>query len=516
VHTVTRYPSSIDVGVVERLRARHEEIEEGIFARVRDLAPGPVGFADREYVAGLRMAVAAVVDYGLTGIERGEASAAAVPSAALAQAHRAARAGVGLDTVLRRYVAGYAVLGDYVMQEADHSDSQGQGAAVRHVLDTSASLLDRLIPSIAGAYTQEAERAGRSAEGRDSVPAPGSVEQGSYRMGSAVGRAGSVLSAGQAVGSHRARTSQRDRILEAMAEVVAERGFAGATVRLVTGRAGVSSRTFYECFAGLEDCFTAVMDQATKRAGILITQAFVRERSWRDGVRAALAALLVFFDSEPLLARVWLVEVLAAGSWALEHRERKIASLSSMIVEHWSVPSRERPEALAIAGVMASVLGLIHTHLVTKEPGPLIGLLGPLVGLVTTPYLDPEAVAREIQQATELSRKIQLGAPRPLLAPIGVCGAHRSVEIPALLRNPKAGRARLCIRYLAEQGAPGSSPSNHKIAAAIGVTHQGQISTLLARLHDLGLLVKHAGASGHPNAWSLTAEGKQVAQALED
>jgi hypothetical protein len=146
--------------MVERLRARRSETDDVIFARVRDLTPGAAGLADPEYVAGLRAAVAATVDYGLTGIEQGEKCPTAVPSAAVTQARRAARAGVGLGTVLRRYVAGHAVLEDFVMQEADHSDARDQRTALRRVLEISAALLDRLIPSITSAYMQEAEQAG--------------------------------------------------------------------------------------------------------------------------------------------------------------------------------------------------------------------------------------------------------------------------------------------------------------------------------------------------------------------
>jgi AcrR family transcriptional regulator len=485
-------PEEVSAGVVGRLRARRAEIDEAIFARVSDRWFDRTGSGDPEYVEGLRAAGVAALDYVLVGIERSGVSLEPVPAATLDQARRAARTGVGVDTVLRRYLAGYAVVEGVVMQEAEHDELLAQPSALRDVLQRMSVLVDRLIAAVSSAYSKELERAGNTVLPTGDHAAP------------------------RARTSQRERTSRRDRILEVMVEVVAERGFAGASVRLVTVRAGVSSRTFYECFEGLEDCFTAVIDEATEQAGVLIMQAFARERSWRDGVRAALAALLVFFDSEPLLARMWLVEVLAAGSWALEHRERKIAVLSSMIVEHWSVPGEERPQAPVIAGVMASVLGLIHTHLVTKEPRPLIGLLGPLMGLVTSPYMDPEAVALEIQQATELSRKIQQERHELSSRPSACAGAPRRVEIPALLRNPKAGRARLCMRYLAEQGGRGSSPSNHQVAAAIGVTHQGQISTLLARLHGLGLVVKYAGAPGHPNAWSLTAEGNQIAQALED
>jgi AcrR family transcriptional regulator len=504
--------------VVERLRVRRSEIDEAIFARVRDLAPGAVGLGDSEYVEGLRAASTAAVDFVLEGLEQRGWSSPQIPSAAMVQARRAARIGVGLDTVLRRYVAGLAVLEDFVMQEAHHEDFMDQRTALRGVLGTSALLLDRLIPSITSAYMQEAERAGRSSGERDGIPVPGLYkqgshrvgEQGSQRVGSARGEGRSAGSPGQGTQAQSARTSRRDRILQAMVEVVAERGFGGVSVRLVTGRAGVSGRTFYECFDGLEGCFTAVMDQATERAGILIMQAFARERSWRDGMRAALAALLVFFDSEPLLARVWLVEVLAAGSWALEHRERKIALLSSMIVEHWSVPGTERPEALAIAGVMASLLGLIHTHLVTKEPGPLIELLGPLMGLVTTPYLDARDVAREIESGEQLARAIRAGEHPLAPAPATAQDMGPGVVLPEMLANPTASRARECLRFLAEH--PDSS--NREIAVGIGVAHQSQVSRLLAYFTQEGLVVKRSEGVGKRNASRLTRHGEEIVRAL--
>jgi AcrR family transcriptional regulator len=121
--------------------------------------------------------------------------------------------------------------------------------------------------------------------------------------------------------------AQRARILDAMTDVVAEHGFAAATVKLVTEGAGVSSGTFYECFANLEECFAAVLDLGLAQATELLADAFAREDRWEDGVRAALASVLAFFDSEPRLARVWFVESIATGAHALEQRERIVAQL---------------------------------------------------------------------------------------------------------------------------------------------------------------------------------------------
>ncbi len=84
----------------------------------------------------------------------------------------------------------------------------------------------------------------------------------------------------------------------------------------------------------------------------MIVDAFEREEHWQDGARAALASLLVLFDNEPLLARIWFVDALAAGSWALERRAHNLALLRSTIVERfWRTPGEERPRPLILAGL---------------------------------------------------------------------------------------------------------------------------------------------------------------------
>ena len=54
--------------------------------------------------------------------------------------------------------------------------------------------------------------------------------------------------------------SQRGRLLAAMAEVVAPKGYGAVAVRDVIARAGVSRKTFYEHFDNKEECFLAAYD----------------------------------------------------------------------------------------------------------------------------------------------------------------------------------------------------------------------------------------------------------------
>src|SRR5256885_3531334 len=63
-------------------------------------------------------------------------------------------------------------------------------------------------------------------------------------------------------GPHRLRrevveASQRERMLDAIVQAVADKGYSGTTVGDVVSRAGVSRKTFYEHFADKEDCFLA-------------------------------------------------------------------------------------------------------------------------------------------------------------------------------------------------------------------------------------------------------------------
>jgi GGDEF-like domain/PucR C-terminal helix-turn-helix domain len=147
--------------LAQRLRARRTTIEESIVAQVRRVAPNPVEIEeDPEYIAGLRAAVTAIVDYGLAGIEQGEEWSGPIPSSAIAQAHRAARDGVSLDTILRRYMLGDRVLGEFVIDEVESLLPQ----TLPHVFRAQGSLLDRLMVSIATEYRQETERMQCSSE----------------------------------------------------------------------------------------------------------------------------------------------------------------------------------------------------------------------------------------------------------------------------------------------------------------------------------------------------------------
>ncbi len=153
------------IEAVERLAGRREEIEETIGLRALAVAE-PSGTETPGYAEGLRAAIAAAVEYALVAIERGADRAGRPPAAVLAQARAAARSGVGLEVVLRRYAAGYSALGDFLGRETRHLGVAGTDAYQLHRELTA--LFDRLVEAVSDEYRDEQARVPRSSERRRS------------------------------------------------------------------------------------------------------------------------------------------------------------------------------------------------------------------------------------------------------------------------------------------------------------------------------------------------------------
>jgi len=150
--------------LAQRLEARRAEIEQAATARIHAI-DDPRASADPEYAEGLRAAVSAALDYAIAVVERGEERAPALPPVLLVQARLAARNGVSLDTVLRRYFAGYTLMGDFLMREAKEAGTL-QSAALQDVMRAQAALFDRLVAAVSEEYGRESRQRPSSAERR--------------------------------------------------------------------------------------------------------------------------------------------------------------------------------------------------------------------------------------------------------------------------------------------------------------------------------------------------------------
>jgi AcrR family transcriptional regulator len=297
---------------------------------------------------------------------------------------------------------------------------------------------------------------------------------------------------------------QRVRIVSAMVEVAAEVGYIGAAVAPVVARAGVSRRTFYELFEGREDCFLAAFEWGVQQARNVAVAAYDSQRSWRERVRHALAALLAFLDSEPELARACAIEALGAGKLVLERRAQVLGELIAALDA--SAPRARgavEPPLLTAEGVVGGAFSVIHARLLEKEhePGPLIQLHGQLMALIALPYLGPRAAGEELMRPAP-------DVPVPAKATVGG-GSGRLLERLDMRLTYRTVR---CLLFIGEH--PGSS--NREIAQGAEVPDEGQTSKLLGRLDRLGLVANmRPHGPGYPNYWTLTPQGEQILGAVQ-
>jgi hypothetical protein len=151
-----------------RLRERREELEAAVATRINSIED-PREISDPSYLPGLHAALIATVEYALTAIEAGDRRTPESPPALLAQVRLAARNGVALDTVLRRCIAGSALLDDMVVAEAERTGVPR--SVLRDLLAAQATLLDRLLAVVSDEFGQEsAKRAtGTAARRRECV-----------------------------------------------------------------------------------------------------------------------------------------------------------------------------------------------------------------------------------------------------------------------------------------------------------------------------------------------------------
>jgi AcrR family transcriptional regulator len=188
---------------------------------------------------------------------------------------------------------------------------------------------------------------------------------------------------------------QRARVIAALADEVAERGYRAVTIADIVRRAGIARNTFYENFTGKEDCFLAASELAAKEALRRVVDAAVEVDTWPARVEAGLAAFLDYVASEPALARTCIVEALSAGPAAVHRYERSVQAFVPLfrMGRKVSPHGRQLPSTIEEA-VVGGIFWVIYQRLVSGDGEQIAELLPELVEFALTPYLGPDVARR--------------------------------------------------------------------------------------------------------------------------
>ena len=155
-------------------------------------------------------------------------------------------------------------------------------------------------------------------------------------------------------------------MLAAVVGAAAARGYASTTIGDITRRARVSRDTFYEQFAGKEECFLGAYDAITRELLKQMVAVGTSEPSYVENMRNGVRAYLRFWSERPDAARVCTLEVTAVGREALAHQEltlRSFARLYRAIADRARV---EQPELPAIPDIVPRAIVVATLELITE------------------------------------------------------------------------------------------------------------------------------------------------------
>ena len=194
----------------------------------------------------------------------------------------------------------------------------------------------------------------------------------------------------------RAASPERERIVEALIEIAAERGYAETTIELILDRAGLDRPAFDRHFRGKYDCFLSAWQEMNEGCMREMLEAFNSQEEWPDRLRAVACEIVDNLRNDPGRAS-FAVEVLSAGDAARARRDMTMRVIASLIDagrnEMDDPESVPHTTAEALAG---SAYGQVYAKVVRGEADELPALVPQLMSAAVMPYLGVEAGLAEL------------------------------------------------------------------------------------------------------------------------
>ncbi len=196
--------------------------------------------------------------------------------------------------------------------------------------------------------------------------------------------------------------NQRERIVDATAEIVAEKGLEALTIPEIARRANVSHQTFYEMYPTKQDAFLGAQKVGLHQAlGIAVEAYETYTDDWPRGQAAGMRALLDYLASEPAHAHLTIVDTFAASPLATEIRDTGLHAFASYLVPGFHFPAGRRAPEIAPEAIAGGIWQILH-HYVEHDMMDELPCAAPqLTFFALAPFLG----AKEAAQVARKSKK---------------------------------------------------------------------------------------------------------------
>jgi len=157
---------------------------------------------------------------------------------------------------------------------------------------------------------------------------------------------------------------QRERLIDAVVQVVVENGYESAHIKVICQRAGVGLNTFYEHFRSKEQLFLAAYDAGVGVLFRLTSEAYLEGQvPWRKRVEAGLGAFLQTLADNPLFARYFVIEIHKAGDEGQARVDGSIAAAAAMFTNVQPAPGLNVPADELVPIVVGAMYERIYVHI---------------------------------------------------------------------------------------------------------------------------------------------------------
>jgi AcrR family transcriptional regulator len=187
--------------------------------------------------------------------------------------------------------------------------------------------------------------------------------------------------------------SQRWRLIEAAAEVLAERGYARVTSRAVARRADFSAETFYKHFDHLDACLLAACEVAADCLWDLVAAACTGAGEWPQRLRGAVEAALAYVASEPALACLLAPEAAAGIAAVATIRQRLIERLAGLLCSGRQLrieTADALPDRLELH-LVSGAFAFVSERFSVEHPDRIAEVASPLTEILASSFRDPAA-----------------------------------------------------------------------------------------------------------------------------
>jgi len=159
----------------------------------------------------------------------------------------------------------------------------------------------------------------------------------------------------------RTPTEHRFRLLKAMADVAAGKGYAETTIADIVREAGVSKRTFYENFESKDACFLELYRAASHAALKALRSSLAPDKPWQVQVEHALSTYFAHLAAGPALVRTLFVEIHQLGPAGMQVRRDVMQHLADFMLETVNASSKAMTGSHAADGTAFSPQVLSRT-----------------------------------------------------------------------------------------------------------------------------------------------------------